>query len=97
METEITLTTILEAVDNVKTLVENSEKTDLSEVLKELDNIETDLYNIDTTFSEVETYVSEINESVNNIEGYMGLSFVLLCMSIMTTVIVKTFFTGWWY
>ena len=92
---EVTLTTILEAVDNVKTLVENSEETDLSEVLKELDNIETDLYNIDTTFSEVETYVSEINESVDTIEGYIGLSFVLLCISIMATVIVKTFFTGW--
>lgn len=95
METEITLSTILEAVDGVKTLVENSEKTDLSEVLKELDNIETDLYNIDTSFSEVETCVSEINESVNIIEGYMMLSFVLLCISIMSTVIVKTFFTGW--
>lgn len=88
METEITLTTILEAVDGVRTLVENSEKTDLSEVLKELDNMEVDLYNIDTT-------LSEINESVNNIEGYIGLSFVLLCISIMATVIVKTFFTGW--
>ena len=41
METEITLTTILEAVNGVKSLVENSEETDLSEVLKELDNIET--------------------------------------------------------
>lgn len=88
METEITLTTILEAVDGVRTLVENSENTDLSEVLKELDNIEVDLYNIDTT-------LSEINESVNNIEGYIGISFVLLCISIMATVIVKTFFTGW--
>lgn len=95
MEAEITLSTILEAVDGVKTLVENSEQTDLSEILKELDNIEIDLYNIDKTFSEVETCVSEINESVNNIEGFMGLSFVLLCMSIITTVIVKTFFTGW--
>lgn len=34
---EVTLTTILEAVDGVKTLVENSEKTDISEILKELD------------------------------------------------------------
>ena len=95
METEITLTTILEAVNGVKSLVENSEETDLSEVLEELDNIEIDLYNIDKTFSEVETCVSEINESVNNIEGYFGITFVLLCMSIITTVIVKTFFTGW--
>lgn len=97
METEITLSTILEAVDGVKTLVENSDETDLSEVLKELDNIETDLYNIDTTFSDVELCISEINESVNNIEGFIGLTFVLLCISIMATVIVKTFFTGWWY
>lgn len=95
METEITLSTILEAVDGVKTLVENSDETDLSEVLKELDNIETDLYNIDTTFSDVELCISEINESVNNIEGFIGLTFVLLCISIMATVIVKTFFTGW--
>lgn len=95
MEAEITLATILEAVNGVKTLVENSEETDLSAVLEELDNIETDLYNIDGTFTEVKTYVSEINESVNNIEGYMGVSFVLLCISIMTTVLVKTFFTGW--
>lgn len=95
METEITLSTILEAVDGVKTLVENSEETDLSEVLEELDNIETDLYNIDTTFSDVQLCISEINESVNNIEGFIGLTFVLLCISIMTTVIVKTFFTGW--
>lgn len=95
METEITLSTILEAVDGVKTLVENSEETDLSEVLKELDNIETDLYNIDTTFSDVELCISEINDSVNVIKEYMGVSFVLLCISIMATVIVKTFFTGW--
>lgn len=92
---EITLATVLEAVDGVKTLVENSEKTDLSEVLETLHNIESYLYNIDVNSSDELYVISEINESVNNIEGYMGLTFVLLCMSIITTVIVKTFFTGW--
>lgn len=92
---EITLSTVLEAVDTVKTLVENSEKTDLSEVLETLHNIESYLYNIDVNSSDEVYVISEINKSVNNIEGYFGLTFVLLCISIMTTVLVKTFFTGW--
>lgn len=79
---EVTLEMIYDAVQ------ESDNEEQLQEILESLEEIK-------ETTETTSNYTQLMYHSVKNIETYTTSFFVLALLAILSTVIVKTFFTGW--
>lgn len=88
---EVTLEVIYKAI---QALAEDSDgldektKDDIHYILAHTEDISDQLVDIDE-------YINDIRTSISNIETLFTSSFVLLLICIISTIIIKTFFTGW--